>query len=149
MDRDSQFFTVMHNRICEQTDLMGFFYPTSYGMPGCPVFYRSARITNRPADRPAKPILVENSANSSATRTARHGRNPHSSGIYTFFSFEEGSNIVQNIRHNRTSFIFWRESFFLPPPPTPTDPAPIPTDGGIVGKNSDYSDSILYNSRFR
>ena len=96
MDRNSQFFTDMYNQICEQTELMGFFYPAGYGMTGCPVFHRSARI-DRPADRQVKSNRGENSANGSATRTTRHGRNPHSSGIFTFFSFEEGSNFVQNI----------------------------------------------------
>ena len=112
MDRNSQFFTVMHNRTCEQTNLMGFFDPAGYGRPGCPMFYRSARI-DRPADQPVNPDRMENSADSSATRTARHGLNRHSSGIFTFFSLEEGSNFVQNIRHDRTSFKFCRESFFI------------------------------------
>lgn len=101
MDRNSQFFTVMQNRICEQTDLPGFFDPDGYGMPVSPSFYRSCRIDNRPTDRPVKTDRVGNSANSFAARTARHGRNPHSSGIFTFFSFEEGSNFVQNIRQKR------------------------------------------------
>ena len=106
MDRDSQFFTVIHNQVCEQTGLTGFFDPDGYGMTGCSMFHRSARI-----DLPAKPHRVENSANSSTTRTTRHGRNPHSSGIFTFYSFEEGSNFVQNIRHNRTSSTRWSVSF--------------------------------------
>ncbi|MCK5138148.1 MAG: hypothetical protein KAR19_20365 [Bacteroidales bacterium] len=97
MDRDSQLFTIVHKRVYEQTDLIGFFDPDGYGMPGCPMFHRSARI-DQPADRPVKPYRVENSANSSAALTTRHGRNHHSSGIFTFFSFEEGSNFVQNIR---------------------------------------------------
>ena len=59
-----------------------------------------ALITNLPADRPVKPDHVENSSNSSAILTARHGGHPHSSGIFTFFSFEEGSNFVQNMRPN-------------------------------------------------
>ena len=33
MDRDSQFFTVMHNWACNQTDLMGLFDPDEYRMP--------------------------------------------------------------------------------------------------------------------
>ena len=98
MDKNSRFFIVMHNQACEQTDLTGFFNPAGYGMPGSPMFHRSARI-DRPADWPTKPDLVENSVNGPATRTARHGRNPLSSGIFTFFSFEEGSNFVQNIRY--------------------------------------------------
>ena len=105
MDRYSHFFTVMHSRTWEQTVLMGFFYPTSHGMPVCPMIHRSEQI-----DRPTSHI-VEYSANCSAARTARHRRNSHSSGIFTFFSFEEGSNFVQNIRHYRTSFRFRRESF--------------------------------------
>ncbi|RLD92670.1 MAG: hypothetical protein DRJ13_16305 [Bacteroidetes bacterium] len=84
------------------------------------MFHRSVHI-NQQADRPVKPDLVENSANSFATRTARHGRNPHNSGIFTFFSLDEGSNFVQNIRQNRTSFHFRRESFFIS----------IPTDSRI------------------
>ena len=112
MDRDSQFYTVIHNRVCEQTDLTGFFDPDEYGMPGYPMFHRSARI-NRPADRLAKPYRVENSANSSAVRTDRHGWNRHSSGIFTFLSFEEGSNFVQNIRQNRTSSTRWSVSFLF------------------------------------
>jgi len=80
---------------------MGIFDPAGYEMPGCPMFHRSAgsicRI-DRPADLPVKPDRKKNSANSSATRTARHGRNPHSSGTFTFFSLEEGSNFVQNMR---------------------------------------------------
>ena len=94
------FFTVMNNRVCDQTDLSGFFDPAGYGILGCPMFHRSARISNRLADRPAKPDLLEYSSNCSATRTARHGRNRHSSGVFTFFSFEEGSNFVQNILLN-------------------------------------------------
>jgi len=47
----------MHNRICEQTDLTGFF-----------------------------------------VRHGGYGQNPHSSGIFTFFSLEEGSNFVQKPR---------------------------------------------------
>ncbi len=118
MDRFSQLFTVVHNRICEQADLMGFFYHTSYEMPDYPMVHRSDRI-----DQPVKPDRMENSANSSATRSAsqclwrrhsaRHGRNPHSSGIFTFFSFEEGSNFAQNSRQYRTSFSFRRESFLF------------------------------------
>jgi len=110
--QDSQIFTIMNNRACEQTDLTGFLIRRGgYGMPGCPMFYRSARI-DRPDDQPVKPDRMENSANSSATRSAsqclwrrhsaRHGRNRHSSGIFTFFSFEEGSNFVQNIRHRES-----------------------------------------------
>jgi len=109
MDRIPRFFTDMRNRICKQTDLTGFFVRRGgNGMPGCQMFDRSARITSRPGNRLAKSDRVENSANSSATQSAcrslwrrhsaRHGRNPHSSGIFTFFSFEEGSNFVQNIR---------------------------------------------------
>ena len=116
----------MYNRICEQTDLMGFFVRRGgYGMPGCPVFHRFARI-DRPVEPPAKFDRVENSENGSATRSAsrslwrrhsaRHGRNSHSSGIFTFFSFEEGSNFVQKGRQNRTSSTRWSVSFFLPPP---------------------------------
>ena len=113
MDRIPRFFTDMRNRICKQTDLTGFFFRCGgYGMPGCPMFDRSARIS-RQADRPAKSDRMENLANSSVTRTARHGRNPHSSGIFTFFSFEEGSNFVQNIRHNRTSSTRWSVSFLF------------------------------------
>ena len=106
MDKKSFFFTVMHNRICEQTDLMEFFDPDEYGMPGCPMFHRSARI-----DQPVKPDCMENSANSSATRTARQGWNPHSSGIFTFFSFEEGSNFVQNMRQKQKPFCNYRKVF--------------------------------------
>jgi len=51
------------------------------------MFHISARIT----DRPVKSDRVENSANSSATRIARHRRNPHSSGNFTFFSLENGN----------------------------------------------------------
>ena len=98
----------MHKRICEQTDLTGFFDFAGYRMPGCSMFHRSARI-----DRPAKSDRMEISANSSAARTARHGRNRHSSGIFTFFSLEEGSNFVQNIRHNRTSSTRWAVSFLF------------------------------------
>jgi hypothetical protein len=61
----------MHNQVCEQTDLSGFFDPDEYGIPGCPMFHRSARI-----DRMTSHI-VEYSANCSVARTARHGRNPH------------------------------------------------------------------------
>ena len=104
MDSNSQFFIVMHNRVCEQTNLTGFFDPDGNGMPDCPMFHRSARIA-RPTDPPAKAESVGNSANSSATRTARHGRNPHSSGIFTFFSFEEGSNFVQNIRQKKKAIM--------------------------------------------
>ena len=106
MDRNSHFCTDMHNRNYEQTGLTGFFDPDGYGMTGCSMFHRSARI-----DLPAKPHRVENSANSSTTRTTRHGRNPHSSGIFTFYSFEEGSNFVQNIRQHRTSSTRWSVSF--------------------------------------
>ncbi len=88
----------MHNRACEQPDLTGFFDSDGYRIPDCPMFHRSSRIANRPADRPARSDLKGNSAYSSTTRTVRHGRNRHSSGILTFFSFEEGSNFVQNIR---------------------------------------------------
>jgi len=69
MERNPQFFTVMHNRVCEQTNLTGFFDPAGYGMPGCPMFHRSARI-DRPTDQPVKHNSVENSANNSTTRTA-------------------------------------------------------------------------------
>ena len=110
MDKDSHFSTVMHKRVCEQTELMGFFDPAGYGMLGCPMSHRSARIINRPAELPAKSDRMENLANSSVTRTARHGRNPHSSGIFTF-SFEEGSNFVQNIRHNGTFRLHAGSSF--------------------------------------
>jgi hypothetical protein len=91
MDRYSQFFTVMHYRTCEETDLTGFFIRRGgYGMPGSPVFRRSARI-DQPADQPVNPERMENLANYSETRTARHGRNPLCSGIYTFFSPSPGS----------------------------------------------------------
>ncbi len=116
--QDSQFFTVLHNRICEQTNLTGFFYHTSYGMQGSPMSHRSAWIT-----RLAKPDREKKSANSSAIRFAsrypwrrhstRQGRNRHSSGIFTFFSFEEGSNFVQNIRQYGTSFKFRGKSFLF------------------------------------
>ena len=125
MARFLQFFTAMHNRICEQTDLTGYFDLARYGMMGCLMFHRSARITNRTAYRQAKPDRMENSADSSATRTARHGWNPHSWGNFTFFSFEEGSNFVQNIRHSRTSSNRWTVSFSYPPPPTHPSLAPI------------------------
>ena len=107
MKRISQFFTDIHNLTYEQTDLMGFFDPAGYGMPDCTMFHRSARI-----DRPASHI-VEYSANCSVARTARHRRNRHSSGIFTFFSFEEGSNFVQNIRPHRTFFHNRRESLLF------------------------------------
>jgi hypothetical protein len=97
MDRISQFFSVIYKRICRQSDFIGIFDLAGYGMPGSPMFHRSARI-DRPAYGPAKPDRVENSANCFATQTARHGRNSHSSGIFTFFSFEEGSNFIQNMR---------------------------------------------------
>ena len=129
--QNAQFFIFIRNRIWEQTVLMGFVYPTSYRMPGCPMFHRSAWI-----DRPAKPQRVENSENGSVIRSAsrclwqrhstRHGRNRHSSGIFTFFSFEEGSNFVQNIRHNRTSSFSRRVSFSFPFPSVGFAPASIP-----------------------
>jgi len=112
MDGHSQFLTVIHNRACEPTELTGFFDPDGYGMPGCPMFNRSVHI-NRQADRPVKPDLVGNSANSFATQTVRHMRNPHGSGIFTFFSFEKGSNFVQKSRHNRTSSTRWSVSFIF------------------------------------
>ncbi len=111
MDRNSHFFIVMYSQTCEQTALAGFYDPAGYGIPGCPMVYRFVQIDNRPTDRPARSDRVENSANSSATRTARHGRNRHSSGIFTFFSFKEGSNFVQNMRHDRTSSTRWAMSF--------------------------------------
>ncbi|MEA3476674.1 MAG: hypothetical protein U9R60_00715 [Bacteroidota bacterium] len=85
--------TVMHNRACEKTELSGLFDLDGYRIPCCPMFQRFDRI-----DRPVKPDRVENSANCSATRNIQHGRNLHSSGIFTFFSLEEGSNFVQKIR---------------------------------------------------
>ena len=122
MDRHSLFFTFIRNRVCEPTDLTGFFDAAGNGMPGYGMFHRFALI-NRPGEQPVKYDRVENFANSCVTRSAcwslrrrhpaRHGRNHHSSGIFTFFSFEEGSNFVQNIRHYRTSFIFRREYFLL------------------------------------
>ena len=123
MDRNSHFFIVKHNRVCDHADLTGFFDPDGYGMLRCPMFHRSARIY-QPGDQSVKPHRMENSANSSATRFAsrslwwrhparRGGQNRHSSGIFIFFSFEEGSNFVQKIRQYRTSFSFRRESFLF------------------------------------
>ena len=92
---------------------MGIFDPSGSRMPGSPMFHRFSRI-DLPGYQPVKSDRVENSAFNSATRTARHGRNRHNSGNYTFFSFEEGSNFVQNIHHYRTSFNLRRKSLLYP-----------------------------------
>jgi len=44
MEKNSRFFTVMHNRVCEQAASTRFFDLAGYGMLGCPMFYRSARM---------------------------------------------------------------------------------------------------------